>query len=150
MHFHQHFHTSTVGFGNNLCFVYSAVTYMNCLVAYKQHSRTIFVWLIGGAFRGAEIIASQAKIVCCLWENIWHNIRHIPTQWLCDSLYNMSRVCRKHVYWVVENVSARACYIHLSAVLHVSDWRDISWRSLFCSHVRVMFPLIHKPNHAAE
>ena len=25
-------------------------------------------------------------------------------------------VCVLHIYWVVENVSARACYIHLSAV----------------------------------
>lgn len=35
-------------------------------------------------------------------------------------------VCVPHIYWVVENVSARACYIHLSVVSHVSGTEDRS------------------------
>lgn len=33
-----------------------------------------------------------------------------------------------HIYWVVENVSARACYIHLSVVSHVSGREEQSCR----------------------
>lgn len=37
---------------------------------------------------------------------------------VCVCVFDKSNVL--HIYWVVENVSARACYIHLSAVFHVS------------------------------
>lgn len=30
-----------------------------------------------------------------------------------------------HIYWVMENVSARACYIHLSVVFHVSRAEEV-------------------------
>lgn len=36
-----------------------------------------------------------------------------------------AHACVLHIYWVRENVSARACYIHLSVVFHVSRAEEV-------------------------
>lgn len=55
-----------------------------------------------------------------------------------------------HIYWVVENVSARACYIHLSAVVHVSGTDERSSRVTQSLFEPFFFSPLSSPRHLPD